>query len=107
MNDECVTHFNELKLGKKITYIIYKLKDDLQEIVFEKESSNTDYTEFVKALPESDCRYAVYDFPYIAEDGGNRNKILFVLWYVPSPQFMPSIIAVPMILGVMRYIVWG
>jgi len=32
---DCVTKFNELKLNKKIKYIIYKLDDNYKEIVVE------------------------------------------------------------------------
>jgi len=46
---------------------------------------NATYEEFVKALPPNDCRYAVFDFAYEA-DGGQRNKILFIVWAPDSAK---------------------
>merc|ERR1712014_305306 len=53
-----------------------------KEVVLERTNAanETEYDSFVAALPPNDCRYAVYDFGFTAEDGGARNKILFVLW---------------------------
>ena len=79
-----VNKYQELKLGHQHRYIFFKLSDDLKEVVFEKTSQagSDSYDDFVSSLPANDCRYAVYDFAFKAEDGGDRNKILFVLWYV-------------------------
>jgi len=80
--DEVVNKYQELKLGHQHRFVFFKLTDDLREVVFEKAAPPTaSYDDFVSALPPSDCRYAVYDYPYTAEDGsGDRGKILFVLW---------------------------
>ena len=48
------------------------------EIVVEKFSESQDYEEFVADLPETECRWAVYDVQY--EKEGKRNKIMFVSW---------------------------
>jgi len=68
--------------GHSHKFIFFKLSDALKEVVFEKTSSagSDSYEQFVAALPPNDCRYAVFDFAFKAEDGGDRNKILFVLW---------------------------
>jgi len=47
---------------------------------------NSTYDDFVASLPTNDCRYAVYDFEYQAEDGGTRNKIMFVVWAPDSAK---------------------
>jgi len=81
----------ELKLGHSLRYILYKISDDLKEIVIDKSGPPTaTYDEFVAALPDNDCRYAVYDFEYTAEDGGARNKILFVLWAPDTAKVKPK-----------------
>ena len=72
---ECVTAFNELKLGKgKIKYIIYKLSDDYTEIVVEEKSGDGDWETFQSKLMNAKAsykgkegkgpRYAVYDLEY-------------------------------------------
>ncbi|KAA8911299.1 Cof1 cofilin [Sphaerosporella brunnea] len=84
---DCVTTFEQLKLGKKTKYIIYKLSDDKKTIIVEKTSEDVDYDNFLADLPEADCRYAVYDFEYQLEAGeGKRSKICFYSW---SPDDAP------------------
>lgn len=92
LRPECVNSFNELKLGKELKYIIYKLSDDNKEIVVEETSNEKDWEVFRKALLSAKTkdkrgnegagpRYAVYDFNYEAASGeGQRNKITFIAW---------------------------
>ncbi|MCJ1230408.1 cofilin [Toensbergia leucococca] len=89
---ECISTFNELKLGKgTIKYIIYKLSDDYKEIVVEDSGSDGDWEVFQNKLMNAKSshkgkegkgpRYAVYDFEYELEAGeGKRNKITFISW---------------------------
>ncbi|KAA6410019.1 MAG: cofilin [Lasallia pustulata] len=89
---ECISTFNELKLGKgAIKYIIYKLSDDYKEIVVEKTSSDGDWETFQSQLMNAKAsykgkegkgpRYAVYDFEYELDAGeGKRSKITFISW---------------------------
>lgn len=42
--------FNELKLGKSIKFIIYKLSDDNKEIVVEETSNDADWEVFREKL---------------------------------------------------------
>ncbi|KAI9814023.1 MAG: cofilin [Pycnora praestabilis] len=87
-----ISTFNELKLGKSIKYIIYKLSDDYKEVVLEETSSDPDYEVFYQKLRDAKSkdkrgkegpgpRYAVYDFEYELEGGeGKRSKIAFIAW---------------------------
>ena len=78
---ECLERFQELKTGKKISYIIYGLSDDKRSIVVLKTSTEKDFDTFVGELPEKDCRWAVYDYEYTLPGGeGIRNKLTFVQW---------------------------
>ncbi|KAL8844163.1 MAG: hypothetical protein Q9205_002796 [Flavoplaca limonia] len=88
---DCVTKFNELKLGKTIKYIIYKLSDDYKEVVVEETSTDPEWENFQKKIMDAKSsykgkegagpRYAVYDFQYELEGGeGTRNKIVFISW---------------------------
>jgi len=78
-NPDCLSVFEELKLKKKHKYIIFKLNDTKTEIVPLKTSSG-DYDEFLEDLPETECRWAVYDLEFTNEEGGLRKKIVFVNW---------------------------
>lgn len=92
MSQECVAKFNDLKLGKTIKYIIYKLSDDNKEIVVEDTSEDADWDNFREKLVNAKSktksgaltkgpRYAVYDFSYDLSSGeGSRSKITFIAW---------------------------
>lgn len=83
-SDECITTFRELKLGKKLKYIIFNLNKELTEIIVEKSSVQHDYEDFLSSLPAEQCRWAVYDFEF--EKDGKRNKLCFISWSVASVQ---------------------
>jgi hypothetical protein len=92
VSPDCISKFNELKLGKTIKYIIYKLSDDNREIVVEDASESGDWDEFREKLVNAKSktksgavtkgpRYAVYDFNYdLASGEGQRSKITFIAW---------------------------
>jgi cofilin len=74
-------------LGKKYKYIIYKVSDNKTSITVDKTSTETSYDTFLSDLPETEPRWAIYDFDYekAAADGsgtGKRNKICFYSWWV-------------------------
>jgi len=66
-------------LKKKYKYIIYKISNDLTEIVIDS-TGDLDYEDFLGVLPEEECRWAIYDFEYEKEGAGRRNKITFLSW---------------------------
>lgn len=80
VNPKCLEAYQQLKLGKKIKYIIFTLSPDNTEIVVAKESESRDYDDFLADLPEAEPRWAVYDFEYEKEGAGKRNKITFFSW---------------------------
>jgi len=61
-------------------FIIFKLSDNLKEIVVDTVSQSSDYEEFISGLPETGCRWAVYDFEYEKGSDGKRNKLCFYAW---------------------------
>ncbi|KAJ3513689.1 hypothetical protein NLJ89_g2803 [Agrocybe chaxingu] len=80
VSDQCLTAFQDLKLKKKFKYIIFNLNKELTEIVVEKTSDNQSYDDFLSELPETECRWVIYDFEFEKEGGGKRNKIIFLSW---------------------------
>ncbi|OLL21970.1 Cofilin [Neolecta irregularis DAH-3] len=93
VDKECNNAFQDLKLGKKFHYVIFKLDSDAKNIVVDKigaksseeKASKMDskeiYEEFIEHLPETDCRYAIYDFQYVkSAEEGFRSKIVFIAW---------------------------
>jgi len=97
---ECIQAFNELKLGKSLKWIIYKISDDWKEIVVEETSTDPDYGVFREKLLNAKSknkkgeegiggRYAVFDVEYDLESGeGKRSKITFIAWCPDdAPQY--------------------
>jgi len=96
--------FNELKLGKTIKYIIYKLTDDYKEIVVEEASEDGDWENFREKLVTAQSknkagkvgkgpRYAVYDFNYeLASGEGTRSKITFIAWSPDDAGIQPKMV---------------
>ena len=83
---ECITAFNDLKLGKSTKWIIYKISDDWKEIVVEDSSKSADYSTFREKLLNAKSkdrrgnegiggRYAVYDMEYETGGEGKRYAI--------------------------------
>ncbi|KAK9767500.1 cofilin, variant 2 [Basidiobolus ranarum] len=95
VNDDCLEKFQLLKLKKQYKYIIYKLSDDNTEIVVEVASEDGSYDDFINALPENECRYAVLDLEYEKPGEGLRNKICFYSWYGLFPRFNEYSLATP------------
>jgi len=98
---EVVQTFNELKLGKgSIKFIVFKLSDDLKNVVVDQASPETSYSAFMDVLENAKSknrqgkevdgpRYAVYDFEYeLANGEGTRNKIGFISWNPDSAPVM-------------------
>lgn len=88
VQQECVTAFNDIKLGHKFRYLVYSLTDDLKQIrVLKTAPPSCTYENFVEDLKEAEtqrqCRYGVYDAEYKLKDGQNRTKLVFFLW---SPE---------------------
>jgi len=86
VDEGVLAKYQELKLGHSLRYALFKMNADQSAVVVDTTAGpSATYEEFVKALPPNDCRYAVFDFVYEA-DGGQRNKILFVVWAPDSAK---------------------
>lgn len=104
ISPECVSKFNELKLNKKIKYILYKLSDDYKEIVVEEASEDGDWDNFREKLINAQSksktgkvgkgpRYAIYDFNYdLASGEGSRSKITFIAWSPDDAGIQPKMV---------------
>ena len=85
-SDEVVTTFNDIKMGHKHKYAIFKISDDLSSVVLETTSSEASWESFTSALPQNSCRYVVYDFDFKSDDGRDMSKILFIVWAPDSAK---------------------
>ena len=80
------TYFNDLK-RRKHAFLVFRIDSARGIVVLERASGpQASHKEFVTCLPDGDCRYGIYDFPYADNAGGISGKIVFVLW---SPTSAP------------------
>lgn len=99
MKAECVEKFQELKLKHNYKYIVFGFKDSFTEVDVLKTAEDADYEVFLAEFPETECRWAVYDFDYELDGGaGKRSKLVFYSWCVSvlstlasASQFISSI----------------
>jgi len=94
VSDECVESYEAMKQKRKFNYCIFKLSDNLKNIVVDQAAINpgcsdtpttqADYGPFWDYLQqvqtERDCRYACYDIRYVTSEGGHRNKLAFIVF---------------------------
>ncbi|XP_071079366.1 actophorin-like [Haliotis cracherodii] len=84
VNDECVTVFEHLKMGRQFLYIIYRVTDDLRTIKVEEIGSHYQtYEDFVQRLKDAEskrqCRYAVFDVKFY-QNAMPQQRLAFFLW---------------------------
>ena len=69
-------------MRRKHKYLIFKLAaDDSGNVETEKVGEpKATADEFLRSLPNSDCRFAIYDFDYMSTDGRPQSKLFFISW---------------------------
>jgi cofilin len=79
VHDDCIEAFNELRMSRKVKYVIYKISDDMKQIVVDEKSGEEDYEIFREKLASATDakgnpapRYATYDVEY--DLGGGEGK---------------------------------
>ncbi|KAK9206527.1 hypothetical protein WN943_016805 [Citrus x changshan-huyou] len=74
--DHSKNAFTELQRKKVHRYVIFKIDEKKKEVVVEKTGGPAEsYEDFAAALPENDCRYAVYDFDYVTSENYNISSL--------------------------------
>lgn len=83
IQDECLKAYDEVKMGHRWLYIIYRISDDLKICVEEKGGHDKTYNDFVEKLKEAEkqkqCRYAIFDVRFLQNDVP-QEKLAFFLW---------------------------
>jgi len=81
LNAAAVEIFYMVRSKSKYRWVIWRINDDSTEVVIEKlgDPSST-YDDFLRELPQEDCRYAIYDYDFVGPDGQNHSKIVFINW---------------------------
>lgn len=79
-SEECAKVFEALKLKRKHRYIVFKIGGSQIEVESVGDRSAT-VDDFIKALPFTDSRYAVYDHEFTTADGRPTSKLWFLSWF--------------------------
>ncbi|KAF9364328.1 cofilin [Mortierella sp. NVP85] len=104
VDESCISTYQALQTSKQLRHIVFKLSDDNKSIIVDttkpvdKDADPTaEYEEFVKSVPQDECRWFVYDFEYTHTDEstghqGQRNKVLFISWAPDGAKIKPKMI---------------
>jgi cofilin len=74
--------YEGIKFRKETRWVIYKIKN-LQVIVDKTGDRKEQHEDFIKKLPGSNCRFALYDLETQEALGKKTSKLYFVMW---SPE---------------------
>ncbi|MFF7801116.1 actin-binding ADF family protein [Streptomyces olivaceus] len=77
----CTDVYKEVQSGR-ITWAIYKINDQLTEIVPDC-TGDGNYEQFLRTFPSNDVRFAVYNF---GEVNGRANTVVFYYWEPDSAR---------------------
>jgi cofilin len=62
-------------------WLIFKVDRSGTKVVPDKiGGQGSSYNDFICALPDNECRYAVYDYEYRSPERGTFKKLVFLLW---------------------------
>nr|CAB3459976.1 unnamed protein product [Digitaria exilis] len=78
VDDECKHRFLELKETRTHRFIFYEIDEGNKMVVVEKVGERVlNYDDFVAALPQDECRYAICDYDVVTESC-QKSKIFFI-----------------------------
>lgn len=81
VSDDAVNMYYYLKAKSTYRWAMWKINDTGKEVILcnvgERESP---YEQLLEALPETDCRFAVYDHQFTNSDNCVFNKLVFISW---------------------------
>lgn len=83
--DAVAQAFKDLKQKRKLSWMTFRLNPDTFELEVAKTGARgSGVADFVKALPDSEARFAVYDQAVQNTYGGSGSKLFCFLWAPPT-----------------------
>lgn len=93
----CTDEFEKMKMNKAYRYIIFKLNDDMKEIIVD-ECAPRDATYKMMSdrllqigREEGQCRYAAFDLEFELS-GSPKQKLVFIAWAPEGVKIKPKMI---------------
>lgn len=79
VTQEAENGFKDLKLRRKHRYIVYRIQGE--EIEIETTGAvDHSHEKLLSVLPDSECRFIVYDHDILTDDGRRTSKLYFISW---------------------------
>lgn len=79
--DRCRAVFEELKIRRKHRHILFKMDDANTTVDIDSVGERgLGWADFKSALPNSDCRFGIYDHEFMSDRGVQVNKLWLVVW---------------------------
>ena len=86
VNDECKLKFQELKSKRSFRFITFKIDEHTQQVVLDRLGKPGDtYDDFTASMPDSECRYAVFDFDFTTDENCQEQDLLHLLVIIIVP----------------------
>lgn len=91
ISEKCMEHFNALQ---KRTYsaVVLKIDKEMTEVSVDTTlppsagDPETEWKDFLKAIPEDDCRFILFDFSWKETPTVTKSKVIMINW---SPENSP------------------
>jgi len=81
VDDDCKRKFLELKAKRTYRFVVFRIDEKQKQVVVERLGEpNLTYDDFAATLPADECRYCIYDFDFVTEEGCQKSKIFFIAW---------------------------
>jgi len=88
VTDDCLTVFNKVKMRTSdLQWATFRVEETEGSVLTAATGCvDGEYEDFIAALPEDDCRYAVYDYRYINSEECEFRKLVFIVWNPDSAR---------------------
>ncbi|KAJ9548290.1 hypothetical protein OSB04_020833 [Centaurea solstitialis] len=93
VHDECKLKFMELKAKRTYRFIVFKIEEKQKQVIVEKIGEpGQSHEDFAASLPDSECRYAVFDYDFVTEENCQKSRIFFIAWSPDSARVRSKMI---------------
>lgn len=81
VTDDAVNVYYLVRSKSKYRWVTWKIHEEGTKVVIDAVGEpDSTYQDFLGVLPESDCRYCVFDYAFRDADGQAHSKIVFINW---------------------------
>lgn len=79
---DCLSVFNKVKMRTSdLQWATFRVEENEGSVLTDATGEISGaHDDFLKALPDGECRYAVYDYKYTNADGCEYSKLVFIVW---------------------------